>query len=71
MTGARASELLFTMDAICRHQLDQTRHPLTCGNDSSHDVLVPIVEDEVVVLRCSGCDYRQTFIPEFFKRGGA
>lgn len=39
-------------------------HPLTCGNDSSHGLLLPKPEGpDAVVLVCPDCSYRQTFIP--------
>ena len=39
-------------------------HPLTCGTNSEHALLVPhkIVEG-VIVLRCRDCDYVQTSVP--------
>ena len=40
-------------------------HPLTCGNDSSHDILNPMFmsgTDEVVLI-CWDCDYIQRNIP--------
>ena len=39
-------------------------HPLTCGNDSQHQDLVPKEVDGRVVLSCSNCDYIQDWIPE-------
>lgn len=39
-------------------------HPLTCGNDSRHQVLVPRELDGKVVLVCLDCDYVQDHIPE-------
>jgi hypothetical protein len=39
-------------------------HPLTCGNDSQHQDLVPKEVDGKVVLSCSDCDYVQNWIPE-------
>lgn len=38
-------------------------HPLTCGNDSSHALLVPRLAGDAVSLACPDCDYRQTHIP--------
>ncbi len=38
-------------------------HPLTCGNDSGHSVLVPEEENGNVILKCSDCDYTQSHIP--------
>ena len=39
-------------------------HPLTCGNDSQHQDLVPKEVDGKVVLSCLDCDYVQDWIPE-------
>lgn len=39
-------------------------HPLTCGNDSNHTILFPLVEDGQLVLVCADCDYRQTNVPQ-------
>jgi hypothetical protein len=41
-------------------------HPLTCGNDSLHQDLVPEIKDNQLVLVCLDCDYVQEYIPEFF-----
>jgi len=39
-------------------------HPLTCGNDSSHDLLSPMFNsDNEVALICWDCDYVQKHIP--------
>lgn len=49
---------------IAAWQVSEFVHPLTCGNDSSHALLVPMPEGpDVVVLRCLDCGYRQTHIP--------
>lgn len=52
-----------TIDRIIAHQNDSSLHPLTCGNDSTHTPLVPVLEGHKVVLICPDCDYRQTNIP--------
>ncbi len=62
-----AGPLLDQMNAITRHQLNPLVHPLTCGHDSKHAPLFPIVEDGAVVLRCTDCGYGQTHIPEMLK----
>lgn len=62
--------------AIMRWQGNNTHHPLTCGNDSSHLELIPVIETtgpnspvlsrartDRVVLLCVECDYRQEHIP--------
>ena len=49
------------VEAVRRWQADWYVHPLTCGNDSGHENLVPeLGESETgVVLVCLDCDYRQ------------
>lgn len=39
-------------------------HPLTCGNNSLHENLVPIEIKGKIVLICPECDYQQTHIPD-------
>ena len=39
-------------------------HPLTCGNDSSHGLLTPFVDDDKLKLKCPDCEYIQEHIPE-------
>lgn len=38
-------------------------HPLTCGNDSTHALLVPEAWDFDVALVCLTCGYQQKHIP--------
>jgi len=38
-------------------------HPLTCGNDSNHAVLVPFEQNGEVKLRCTDCNYVQNYVP--------
>ncbi len=38
-------------------------HPLTCGTDSNHRVLVPLEQAGTVILACPECDYRQAIAP--------
>ncbi len=56
------------MQHVCRHQASRLigaggefaiLHPFTCGNDSRHTVLFPIIEDGRRWLVCPDCDYRQ------------
>lgn len=41
-------------------------HPLTCGNDSNHEVLDLIVENGEFKLSCPDCEYTQKFDAPFF-----
>lgn len=52
------------IESVKRHQGNQYLHPLTCGKDSRHDILVPEERDGKVVLVCPTCGYVQTMIPE-------
>ena len=59
--------------AIRAHQSDQTKHPLTCGNDSSHSLQGqgrphPGGRTQVLLV-CNDCTYRQTYIPPFLIPG--
>lgn len=51
---------------ITKYQTEIMFHPLTCGNDSLHQDLVPEIKDNQLVLVCLDCDYVQEYIPEFF-----
>lgn len=60
------AELLAVMNRICHHQVARVRHPLTCGVNSRHQNLFPVIHGRRVVLRCPDCDYRQDHIPPQF-----
>lgn len=54
------------MGGICRHQSNRLFpppfnriHAYTCGNDSRHAVLFPLLLDGLRVLVCPDCDYVQ------------
>ncbi len=51
-------------------QGDPMVHPLTCGNDSNHHVLLPEERDGKVILYCQDCDYVQDWIPDIAKHWG-
>jgi len=53
------------MSAVAGLQTDCNVHPLTCGNDSSHQPLIPIWDNELlrVTLYCADCDYTQSHLP--------
>jgi len=40
-------------------------HEMTCGNDSGHGPLTPLLEknDELLGMKCLKCNYRQHHIP--------
>jgi len=50
--------------AIIHHQNNEKVHPLTCGNDSNHEILIPAIKNNKVVLVCINCNYIQYFIPK-------
>ena len=58
MTNAEQIEAINYWQA-CGHA-----HPLTCGNDSGHENLIPIEESDSVILKCPTCDYVQRWVPE-------
>jgi len=55
-----------TIQRIKEWQACDYVHSLTCGNDSSHELLIPEYnsKDDSVQLRCPSCDYIQTNIPD-------
>lgn len=53
------------IEAVNEWQNDEFLHPLTCGNDSNHEKLIPhMTREGFVVLKCLDCDYIQDWIPE-------
>lgn len=54
------------LERIRKWQEEPVFHELTCGNDSSHNLLKGKLEDGKVVLICNDCHYKQTYIPELF-----
>ena len=67
---AEMDELEELVDSIIDHQNNPKLHPLTCGNNSNHTPLVPVIEGEEVVLLCPDCDYKQSYIPYIKKEDG-
>jgi hypothetical protein len=57
------TDLLSRMNAITNWQVSRSVHPMTCGVDSSHPPLFPIVLGRKIVLRCCHCAYRQDDAP--------
>jgi len=55
-----------TIKAIVYWQTSGNVHPLTCGNNSSHQPLLPAINTDTneVVLACFDCNYVQEVIPE-------
>lgn len=51
------------IEAVRNYQAFPLVHPLTCGNDSMHEVLEPVEREGKVVLECRNCDYRQEHVP--------
>ncbi len=49
--------------AITSWQECKYMHPLTCGNDSRHKPLIPVVGNHGVELHCLQCEYRQSHVP--------
>ncbi len=50
--------------AIEEWQKNDRMHPMTCGMDSKHELLVPRTEDGTVVLKCPTCGLRQHYVPD-------
>lgn len=53
------------MDVVNSYQDNPFVHPLTCGNNSSHDNLVPVEKSGEVILQCPNCIYKQPLSDEF------
>ena len=51
------------INKITEHQKNPMFHPLTCGNDSRHNLLIPIEKGGNVILICPDCNYEQYYIP--------
>jgi len=52
------------LKAVCTWQTCGFVHPLTCGNDSNHQVLYPVIRNNKVILKCADCTYTQSWIPD-------
>lgn len=55
---------LEAIEATERWQNCQHVHPLTCGNNSNHKLLIAMEENGDIILKCPNCDYTQNHIPE-------
>jgi hypothetical protein len=58
------------IDKIIEHQALAKKgevHPITCGNDSSH-WMWPKIENDVVILICNNCNYKQEYIPAIMEK---
>jgi len=62
-------DIHYQMLNILTWQVNDSVHPLTCGNDSNHRNLIPAVENVQVILKCLDCEYTQTFIPDIVMEG--
>jgi len=51
---------------IREYQDNSMVHPLTCGNNSNHANLEPVIINGKVALMCLNCDYIQKHIPCYF-----
>jgi hypothetical protein len=64
----KLQSIIERMNAITLHQCNReydgsqrrfAMHPLTCGNDSRHGVLLPWFDGKKIRLVCPDCDYTQ------------
>jgi hypothetical protein len=58
-------DLIEQMEAVRWFQQRTHIHPLTCRQNSNHDLLVPAVKGEDAVLVCPTCGFLQEHIPSF------
>lgn len=64
LTAQPSDIILRRLQNILEWQVDDSKHPLACGNDSKHNVLIPIVTySGDIHLRCRDCDWLQTWVP--------
>jgi hypothetical protein len=59
----KRSQVDKTIAAVQAWQANETVHPLTCGNDSSHRLLEAVKQGRKVFLKCPDCEYVQADIP--------
>lgn len=52
------------IEAVIKWQTCPVVHPLTCGIDSNHRVLIPWLVGNSVILKCVDCEYVQLWVPE-------
>ena len=57
--------------AVQGWQANPAVHPLTCGNDSSHELLVAEKRGRKVVLVCPTCGHVQDWIPTVVIEAGS
>jgi len=55
-------------NAIEWYQSQSLFHPLTCGKDSRHDLIVPRHDGNDVILKCPTCGFTQRHVPNFILR---
>ena len=65
----KLQSIIERMNAVSLHQCNReydgsprlfAMHPLTCGNDSRHGVLLPWFDGKRIRLICPDCDYTQS-----------
>jgi hypothetical protein len=65
----KLQSIIERMNAVTLHQCSReydgsprriAMHPLTCGNDSRHGVLMPWFDGRRIRLVCPDCDYTQS-----------
>lgn len=63
--GVPEQGLIDAVRAVMHYQSNPHVHPLTCGNNSEHQVLQPMIVGTQVALICIDCGYVQTYIPDY------
>lgn len=51
------------LDKIIAFQTAGYVHPMTCGVDSSHALLMGVIQNREVILKCPTCGYVQNWVP--------
>lgn len=63
--GMDSQEILNIYNRLIRWQSCGLVHQLTCGNNSQHKPLKPVIIESKVILVCLDCDWRQD-VPDMF-----
>ena len=61
LSKAKTVELM--KEAIDFYQENGVFHPLTCGNNSGHNILKTQIEDGQLSLVCQDCEFKQSKHP--------
>jgi hypothetical protein len=52
---------------VKKWQTDTSFHPFTCGKNSNHQLLNPIIKNKEAILKCDDCNYEQDIPWHFYE----